>query len=108
GVPVFFTYGPNEYFSVGLAVSMVTVPVLFVVGVLSSLAIESFSKRKQLGMSYLKQLGCAIICAGVFSLTAFNLFSTALIVAFIYVTIFFIIDNVSKYLEIIKQKAIIQ
>ncbi|MDI2588535.1 hypothetical protein OR571_15785 [Psychrobacillus sp. NEAU-3TGS] len=92
-VPVFFRDASNSYFIIGLAVSIVTVPVLFIVGVLSSIAIESFSSSKNIGLSYLKHLGCALVCAFIFSLTVFDLLVTALLISFAYATIFFIIDR---------------
>lgn len=98
-VPVFFNYASDSYFIIGLAVSIVTVPILFIVGVLSSLGIESFSSSKNIGLSYLKHLGCAIICALIFSLTASDVIVAALLVSFVYATLFFIIDSLSRYFE---------
>lgn len=98
-VPVFFNFTSDSYFIIGLAVSIVVVPVLFVVGVLSSLAIESFSSSKNIGMSYIKHLGCAIFCALIFSLTASSVLVSALLVSFVYATTFFIIDNLWRYFE---------
>lgn len=91
--PIFFHNVSDSYFIKGLAVSIVTVPVLFVVGVLSSLAIDLFSSNKNIGLSYLKHLGCALVCAFIFSLTAFDLLVTALLISFAYATILFIIDR---------------
>lgn len=98
-VPIFFNFTSDSYFIIGLAVSIVAVPVLFVVGVLSSLAIESFSSSKNIGMSYLKHLGCAILCALIFSLTASSVLVSALLVSFVYATTFFIIDILCRYFE---------
>ncbi|MBS4201363.1 hypothetical protein KHA93_17145 [Bacillus sp. FJAT-49732] len=64
-----------------------------------SAVIESTSTRKHFGWSYLKHVACGIVCAGLFSLMSF----TASIIAFIYVTVFFIIDNVLKHLDDKKQ-----
>lgn len=83
--------------------SIVTVPILFVVGVLSSLAIESFSLNKNIGLSYLKHLGCAILCALIFSLTASGVLVAVLLVSFVCTTIFFNIDSLSRYIEESKQ-----
>ena len=102
-VPVFFNYASDSYFIIGLAVSTVTVPILFVVGVLSSLAIETFSFSKNIGLSYLKHLVCAILCVLIFTLTTSGLLVTALLVSFVYTTIFFIIDSLSRYFEESKQ-----
>lgn len=98
-VPLFFHDATDSYFKIGLAVSIVTVPILFVVGVLSSLAIESSRLSKNIGLSYLTHLGCAILCALIFSLTTSGVLVAALLISFVYTTIFFIIDNLSKYFE---------
>ncbi|MCJ8007333.1 hypothetical protein ACFFF5_07510 [Lederbergia wuyishanensis] len=87
-----------EYLIVGLAVGMVTVPAMIIIVVLCSALIESTSKRKHLGWTYLKHLACGIICAGLFSLTAPTLFFIVLIIAVIFVTFFFLIDNAFKHL----------
>lgn len=92
-VPIFFHDASDSYFIKGLAVSIVTVPILFIVGVLSSLAIESVSLSKNIGLSYLKHLGCAILCAFIFSLTAMYFLVAALLISFVYATIFFLIDR---------------
>ncbi|MCZ8542241.1 MULTISPECIES: hypothetical protein [Psychrobacillus] len=102
-VPVFFNYTSDSYFIIGLAVSTITVPILFVVGVLLSLAIESTSLSNNIGLSYLKLLGSAILCALIFSLTTSGGLVTALLVSFVYTTIFFIIDSLSRYFEKSKQ-----
>ncbi|MGB3102095.1 MAG: hypothetical protein WBB56_09330, partial [Psychrobacillus psychrotolerans] len=44
-------------------------------------------------------LGCAILCAFVFSLTATGVLFIAILISFVYATIFFIIDNLSRYIE---------
>jgi len=98
-VPVFFKYASDSYFIIGLSVSIVTVPILFVVGVLSSLAIETFSLNKSIGLSYFKHLGCAILCALIFSLRASGVLVAALLISFAYTTIFFIIDSLGRYFE---------
>lgn len=102
-VPVFFNDASESYFIIGLAVSIVTVPILFVVGGLSSIVIESVSLSKNIGLSYLIHLGCALICALLFSLTAVGVLVTALLVSFVYATIFFIIDSLSRHFEENKQ-----
>ena len=45
-VPFFFDDFYNNYFIIGFAVSFVTVPILFTVGILSSIMIEYFSKKR--------------------------------------------------------------
>ncbi|TQR12944.1 hypothetical protein [Psychrobacillus soli] len=104
-VPVFFHDVADSYFIIGLAVSIVTVPILFIVGILSSIAIESWSFSKNIGLSYLTHLGCAILCALIFSLTASGVLIAAILVSFVYTTIFFTIDRLSKYFEERNQKA---
>lgn len=101
-VPVFFNDTSDSYFIIGLAVSIVTVPIIFVVGVLSSLAIETVSISKNIGLSYSIHLGCAIICALIFSLTATGVLVTAILVSVVYSTIFFIADRLSQYFEEVK------
>lgn len=98
-VPLFFDDASDSYFVIGLSVSIVTVPILFVVGILSSLAFESFNFSKNIVLSYLIHLGCAELCAFVFSLTATGVLFIAILISFVYATIFFIIDNLSRYIE---------
>lgn len=98
-VPLFFDYSSESYFVIGLSVSIITVPILFVVGILSSLAFDSFNFSKNIGLSYLIHLGCAILCAFVFSLTATGVLFIAILISFVYATIFFIIDNLRRYIE---------
>lgn len=98
-VPLFFDDATDSYFIIGLSVSIVTVPILFVVGILSSIAFESFNFSKNIGLSYLFHLGCAVLCVFFFSLTASGVLVIALLISFVYVTIFFIIDNINKYIE---------
>lgn len=105
-MPVFFNYGPNEYFLVGLGVSSVTVPFIFVGGIISSLLIEHFSKRQQWWLSYLKHIGSSLICIAVFLLyvrvnggLAIDLAEIALIIGIIYTTIFVITDSITKIIK---------
>ncbi len=81
-------------------VSITTVPALFIGGVTFSILIELFSKSNHFLITYIKHLACGILIAGVYSLMGitFNLLHYSTI-AFIYVTIFFIIDLLVKYLE---------
>ena len=104
-VPLFFDDASDSYFVIGFSVSIVTVPILFVVGILSSLAFESFNFSKNIVLSYLIHLGCAVLCAFVFSLTATGVLFIAILISFVYATIFFIIDNLSRYIErVVKKK----
>jgi len=105
-VSLFSIFGQKEYLLVGFAVSMIMVPVMIIIGVLSSVLIELTSKRKHLGWSYLKHLACGVVCAGIFSLTAPPLFLPVLIIAFIFVTFFFVIDNTLKHLDDKKQNVV--
>ncbi|WP_312470934.1 hypothetical protein [Neobacillus sp.] len=85
---------------------MVTVPVIFVVGVLTSMAIESLGKSNHVIFSYVKHLMCAILCAILFSFTSSDLLITAFYVSIVYVTTFFIIDCIIKNVEKRKEQVI--
>lgn len=84
-------------------VSITTVPALFIGGVTFSILIELFSKSNHFLITYIKHLACGILIAGVYSLMGITFFLRNLLhystIAFIYVTIFFIIDLLVKYLE---------
>ncbi|MFY3790681.1 hypothetical protein ACOQFO_03050 [Ureibacillus sp. MALMAid1270] len=95
---LFYEFSGGYSLVAGLAVSIWTVPTLFIGGVLSSIAIEYYGKNQSIWLSYLKHLGCAFICSLLFLILAFDLIKTGLI-AFIYVTIFFIVDLITKYFE---------
>ncbi|MFY3790153.1 hypothetical protein ACOQFO_00265 [Ureibacillus sp. MALMAid1270] len=98
-IPFFFYEFFGGYsLGTGLVVSIWTVPTLFIGGVLSSIAIEYHGENLSIWLSYLTHLGCAFICSLLFSILGFDLINTALI-AFIYVTIFFIADLITKYYE---------
>ncbi|WHY87137.1 hypothetical protein QNH39_04545 [Neobacillus novalis] len=110
-LPLFFNSGPNEYFLVGWVASTVTVPFTFVVGVISSLIIEHSNNRQQVWVSYLKHIVCSLICVAIFFIyeklnggQANDFLIIALIIGFIYTTIFFISDYVTKYFEAMSQK----
>ncbi|MFK9091050.1 hypothetical protein [Bacillus salipaludis] len=103
-VPLFFNFGPNEYFIVGWVVSTVTVPFTFVIGVISSLIF--YSKHQQVWISYLKHIGSSLICVAIFSLygklnggQGIDVLIPAFFIGLIYTTIFFIADYATKYLE---------
>ncbi|MBD8025126.1 hypothetical protein H9636_00515 [Ureibacillus sp. Re31] len=98
-VPFFFyEISPGYNLAAGLAVSIWTVPTLFIGGVISSIVIEYRDKSHSFGFSYLKHLGCALICTLLFSILTSDMLLTG-IIAFSYVTIFFIIDCITKYVE---------
>ncbi|HWL25621.1 MAG TPA: hypothetical protein VNR38_18045 [Ureibacillus sp.] len=97
--PFFFYEFSNEYsLEAGLAVSIWAVPILFIGGVLSSLAIECRGINQSVWLSYLKHLGCALICSLILSMILFE-FIMILLIGFIYVTIFFTLDLLTKYVE---------
>ena len=101
-VPFFFHDFSNTYFYIGLGVSIVTVPILFIVGVLSSVAIETLSKRQHSLFSYGKHLGVGIICVIIFSIiTGWGMDSLLLYtsIMWLYVTIFFVIDHIIQYFD---------
>ncbi|MBS4221814.1 hypothetical protein [Lederbergia citrea] len=96
-VPFFFYEFSGGYdLAAGFAVSLFTVPTLFIGGVLSSIAIEYHNKNQSIWFSYLKHLGCSFLCILLFSILSLDIILTG-IIAFLYVTIFFIIDLITKY-----------
>lgn len=97
-VPLFFNDFQNAYFTIGLAVSIVAVPILFVVGVLASIAIEVISKNKNILFLYIKHLICGLICVALLLLLERDTGSLLIYVltAFTYVSIFFINDCIIK------------
>lgn len=101
-VPFFFHDYSNSYFYIGLGVSIVTVPILFIIGVLTSVAIEKLSKHQQLLFSYSKHIGVGFICVIIFSIItgwgmdAFLLYTSIML---LYVTIFFVIDHIILYFD---------
>ncbi|CAM5216180.1 putative protein OS=Ureibacillus acetophenoni OX=614649 GN=SAMN05877842_106127 PE=4 SV=1 [Ureibacillus acetophenoni] len=97
--PILFEFGSGYNLYIGLAVSMVTVPTLFVGGVLSSLAIEHYSKSDAVLLSYFKHLVCALICVLLFTIVSSSLIISALVIGIVYITIFFIVDFLTKYVE---------
>lgn len=98
-VPFFFYEISGGYnLASGLAVSIWTVPTLFIGGVLSSIAIEYQDRNQSIWFSYLKHLGCAFLCTLFFKILSFDIILTG-IIAFLYVTIFFITDFKTKYFE---------
>lgn len=97
--PLLFEFGTGYNLYIGLAVSLVTVPTLFVGGVISSLAIEHYSRSDALLLSYFKHLVCALICVLLFTIVSGSLAISALFIGIIYVTIFFIVDLLTKYVE---------
>ncbi|KGR77253.1 hypothetical protein [Ureibacillus manganicus] len=97
--PLLFEFGTGYNLFIGLAVSLVAVPTLFVGGVLSSLAIEHYSKSDALLLSYFKHLVCALICVLLFTIVSGSLLLSALVIGIVYVTIFFIVDVLTKYVE---------
>lgn len=80
------------------AVSTVTVPILFTVGIVCSIAIESFNNSKSIFTHYIIHLTCGIICALVFQFVNVIFQSpnhwdnefllTATLIAVVYITIF--------------------
>lgn len=101
-IPFFFNDFSSNYFLIGLAVSTITVPILFVVGILSSIAIEVLSKQQHFLLSYVKHLGCGIICALIVLFIAEGSMDSSffyLLIAITYVTVFFANDYTIKYVE---------
>lgn len=101
-IPFFFNDFSSNYFLIGLAVSTITVPILFIVGILSSIAIEILSKQHHFLLSYVKHLGCGIICALIVLFIAEGSMDSSffyLLIAITYVTVFFANDYTIKYVE---------
>ncbi len=101
-VPFFFNEFSSDYFLIGLAVSTITVPILFIVGILSSIAIEASSKQHHFLLSYVKHLGCGIICGLIMLLITEGSMDSIvlyLLIAITYVTVFFANDYTIKYIE---------
>jgi len=97
--PLLLEYGNGYNLYFGLAVSLVAVPTLFVGGVLSSIAIEHYSKSDALLLSYFKHLVCALICVLLFTIVSGSLALSALFIGVVYITIFFIVDLLTKYVD---------
>ncbi|MEK9197132.1 hypothetical protein [Ureibacillus sp. FSL E2-3493] len=97
-VPFFFDDFSNSYFLIGLGVSIIAVPILFTVGIFSSIAIESLSKNEHILFSYIKHLVCGIIFTLIFLLLTGEIssFLSYIEITIIYVTFFFIIDYIIK------------
>ncbi|TKI66862.1 hypothetical protein FC756_14095 [Lysinibacillus mangiferihumi] len=96
-VPFFFNDFTNSYFAIGLGVSIISVPILFTIGILASIVIEF--RTKHILFSYMKHFGCGLICVCVLLLlTEWNieLFFIYTGMAFVYVTVFFISDHMIK------------
>lgn len=101
-VPLFFNDYSGSYFLIGFGVSIITVPILFIVGVLLSITIETLNNQQHILMSYFKHLGGGMICVIVFLLiTEWKIDVLAVYsgIAITYVTIFFISDYIVKYYE---------
>ncbi|WP_332651425.1 hypothetical protein [Lysinibacillus sp. 54212] len=98
-VPVFLYEESGTYFLIGLAVSTMAVPVLFFIGILSSIVIESYTGRRHIGWSFGIHLCFGVLCAIIFSLKMDGLLLTALLISLVYVTLFFIIDSMTKVIE---------
>ncbi len=96
-VPLFFYDFQNGYFIIGFAVSIVAVPILFVVGILFSILIEMISKNKNILFLYIKHLICGLICVVVLLLlTEWDMLFVYTLIAFTYVSVFFMNDWIIK------------
>ncbi|WP_042476956.1 hypothetical protein [Bacillus ndiopicus] len=98
-VPLFFNEYYNSYFIIGLSVSIITVPTLFIIGISFALAIELFSKFNNILILYIKHLICGLLCVVLFLLLTgwdTELLFVYTLIAFTYVSIFFINDWIIK------------
>jgi hypothetical protein len=96
-VPFFFNDFTNSYFAIGLGVSIISVPILFTIGILASSVIEL--RTKHILLAYMKHFGCGLICVCVLLLLTdwdIELFFIYTLIAFVYVTVFFISDKLIK------------
>jgi len=93
-VPLFFHDFAESYFVIGLGVSIIAVPILFTVGILSSIAIEQLSKKEHALFSLAKHFGCGIIFTVIFLLLTGEIRSVFiyLSIASVYIIIFYISD----------------
>lgn len=105
-VPLFFNDYQNSYLLIGLGVSIVTVPALFILGIITSLIIEVKNHKRNMISGYFIHLICAIVYSIVifFFIQNSQTFDISLIliylsIATLYVTIFFISDSLIKFKE---------
>ena len=103
-VPFFFDDFYNNYFIIGFAVSFVTVPILFTVGILSSIMIEYFSKKRNYFNYFVKHLACGVVIAYIYQSFAWDLigFLQTTLIGVIYIIFFGISDYIIKNKYIIK------
>lgn len=104
-VPIFFNDFTNSYFAIGLGVSIISVPILFTFGILVSIVIEL--RTKHIFVAYIEHFACGLICVCVLLLLTewdIELFFIYTLMAFVYVTLFFISDNLIKRNLNVKQE----